>query len=682
MGRGSSGWLWIFGRRKAIWRPVRFQPALEGLENRCLLTGGFLQTNLVSDLPGQAAFTDANLVNPWGLLAGAEGPFWVADNNVGASTLYDGNGQPQDPASPLVVAIPPADALDGNMPGEPTGVAINNGSGFIVAAGGLWGPSQFLFATQDGTIAGWNPDVNGGQAIVAVNNSAEAMGGAGAVYLGLTVADTAQGTFLYAANFRSGSIDVFDSNFQPAQLSGWFADPQLPAGFAPFNIQSIGNLLYVTYAQQDAAKYQDVAGPGRGFVDAFDTNGNLVQRLAGGAAFNAPWGVAQAPAGFGPFGNDVLVGNFGDGHINAFDPTTGAFRGTVQDTTGRPLAIDGLWGLSFGNGAGAGDRNTLYFTAGIQDRQHGLFGKLAPPDVVDVQPKTGGGPQGPLYALKSTTSSGTDTYPILPTGSPALRSDTGVKPMVFPAPLPLQDAIVAQSFTARVSGDSGHEPVGMTVPVSVAVVGSNQATGPAAGEAAQGGRGVALNLLMDLNAHPEAGEKGMVRDGSGTRLAHLPGQDFGKGQVLLAAVAPAAAPNFSDHEPESADSKRDMVLAGGELLSRFDAAEPASVADELVQIVPTDTALAISEPARLPVADSPARITEPANLPERDEQGTADNPSTPLWTRLLGVGLLVVGVRLAWWLGRALGRDVSTRKPITDVNWVNREAAAAIGPRA
>ena len=317
----------------------------------------FYQTNLTSDLPGVAQVTDPNLVNPWGIAFSGTSPIWVADNGTGLSTVYNGAGQPFPIATPIVVTVPPPSG--GTPPSAPTGIVFTN-TGF--------GGSHFIFATEDGTISAWT---SGSNAVREADNS-----GSGAVYKGLARV----GTTLYAANFNSGNIDVFDTNFASTTAPGGFTDPNLPAGYAPFDIQNINGLLYVTYAKQDADKKDDVAGPGNGFVDIFDANGVLQKRLISNGPLNSPWGLAIAPAVFGAFGNDLLVGNFGDGTINAFDPVSGNFLGALTDASNNPIVIDGLWGLAFGNGANGASTNALYFTAGIpgpdQIEDHGLFGDI------------------------------------------------------------------------------------------------------------------------------------------------------------------------------------------------------------------------------------------------------------------------------------------------------------------
>jgi uncharacterized protein (TIGR03118 family) len=381
-----------------------YRPALESLEDRCLLDANVLQTNLVSDLPGVATFQDPHLVNPWGISESATSPFWVSDNNAGVSTLYNTAGTPQS----LVVSIPaPGDPTGAS--GTPTGTVFNIalGSGaFKITDGTHTAPAIFLFATEDGTIVGWNPGVNppgidpataGKHGIIAVPNSATPSTADGAVYKGLAIATDAAGvTRLYASNFLSGQVEVFDTSFKPATLpAGAFTDPDLPKGYAPFNVQELGGKIYVTYARQDKDKHDDAAGPHRGFVDVFNLDGtpglpggNV--RLVSRGPLNSPWGLALAPASFGSLAGALLVGNFGNGHINAFNPTTGAFLGELKDPDGEAIQIDGLWALKVGNGGSGGDANKIYFTAGLFDETHGLFGSLTP--------VAQGTPEGPAEA--------------------------------------------------------------------------------------------------------------------------------------------------------------------------------------------------------------------------------------------------------------------------------------------
>ncbi len=327
----------------------------------------YRQHNLVSDGFVPADHVDANLVNAWGLAFNPFGPVWVADNGTGVSTLYDGAGN----ARSLVVQIPGPG--DGNDTGKPTGIVFNGSSGFTVTRAGVSGASVFIFATEAGVIAGWAPTVDQTHAILVVDNSAST----GAIYKGLALSAGGDGSLLYAADFHNARIDVFDSAFQPVVLpAGAFTDRRIPRGFAPFGLQAINGNVYVSYAKQDADREDDVAGRGLGFVDVFDPNGQLIRRVASRGALNAPWGMALAPEGFGRFANHLLVGNFGDGRILAYDLDTGELDGRLAAGDGKPLQIDGLWGLSFGNGFAGQPVNTLFFAAGPDDEQHGLYGRI------------------------------------------------------------------------------------------------------------------------------------------------------------------------------------------------------------------------------------------------------------------------------------------------------------------
>jgi uncharacterized protein (TIGR03118 family) len=325
---------------------------------------GYVRQDLVSDQPGLAPRTDPNLVNPWGIALGDDTAIWVANNETGTSTIYLGNGRP----APLVVQIPAAAAGHGT----PTGIVYHEaeeGEGedeFIVSAGpaGPSGPSVFIFASLDGTISGWSPVADQTHAIVGVTRP-------GAVYTGLAIAGTDDGSRLYAANFPNATVDVFGEDFNYLMS---FGDPQL-AGYGPFGIQEINGQIFVAFAK--IGEEEEETGPGLGFVDVFDVDGNLVRRLVSQGALNAPWGMALAPSRFGAFSNALLVGNFGDGRINAYDAATGAMLGTLADKHGTPIEIEGLWGIAFGNGTHEGGKeNTLFFAAGIDDEEHGLFGRI------------------------------------------------------------------------------------------------------------------------------------------------------------------------------------------------------------------------------------------------------------------------------------------------------------------
>jgi uncharacterized protein (TIGR03118 family) len=316
---------------------------------------GYVQENLVSDISGLAKNFDTHLTNPWGISFSATGPFWVSNNRDGTSTLYNTSGTPQA----LVVTVP---TKSGSGTGSPTGQVFNSNNGT-----GAFSGDRFIFATEDGTISGWSSGTN------AVKR---AEGSADSVYKGLAIDNTSNR--LYAANFgNTGKIDAFNTNYT-STLAGQFVDPNLPANYAPFNIQNIGGVLYVAYAfKGNTSDTDETTGDGLGIVNKYDTNGNLINRLITGGQLNAPWGFALAPSDFGEYSNNLLVGNFGDGKINAYDPISGAYRGTLADPFGNPIQIDGLWGLAFGNGGNGGAKNKLYFAAGINNEVNGLFGSLA-----------------------------------------------------------------------------------------------------------------------------------------------------------------------------------------------------------------------------------------------------------------------------------------------------------------
>ena len=318
----------------------------------------FAMTPLVSDQPGMAPNTDPNLVNAWGLTSSPTSPWWVSDNGTSESTLYRGSdGLPQPQPTPLVV----------NVQDDPTGTVFNSASAFTLPNGR---PARFLFDTEDGQVLGWNGGTNAVQVVDLGDN---------AVYKGLAIATTLAGPRLYATDFHNGHVDVFDSSFGLVPNSG-FDDPAIPSGFGPFGIQTIGDRIFVTYAKQDAHAHDDVAGQGLGFVDVYDTSGNLLEHVAQHGQLNSPWGLTIAPDSFGRFAGDLLVGNFGDGNINAYVENNGNFThaGELRDASGKSLTIDGLWALQVGQGGSNGPPGTLFFTAGPDGESHGLFGQINP----------------------------------------------------------------------------------------------------------------------------------------------------------------------------------------------------------------------------------------------------------------------------------------------------------------
>lgn len=325
-------------------------------------TNAYVQTNLVSDIAGRAARQDTNLVNAWGLARTSTGPWWVNSAGKGLSLLYNGSGG----TVPLVVTVPPA---PGNpAPSSPTGIVYNPTTSFQIAPGRA---GIFLFATEDGTISGWNAAVDPANAVIKVNRSGSA------VYDGLAMGQISGANVLYAANFFGSAIEVFDASFNLMTLgANAFKDTAVPAGYGPFNVQNINGAIYVTWAKQDATKADEVPGAGFGYVSAFNQDGTFLRRLTHGNWMNAPWGVALAPANFGALSNMLLVGQFGNGTIIAFNATTGVITNAMKRPNGQPVIIPGLWGLAFGNGGQAGAVNSLYFAAGIGAEAHGLFGSL------------------------------------------------------------------------------------------------------------------------------------------------------------------------------------------------------------------------------------------------------------------------------------------------------------------
>ena len=321
--------------------------------------GNYVANALVSDTAAtNALHHDVNLVNAWGLAFNPQGFSWIANAGTGTSTLYDGNGVPQS----LVVTL---------NKGNPSGIVFNGTTDFSITQAGVSGAAPFIFATLQGQISAWSPTVDGTHSLTVVDNSTS-----GAAYTGLAIDTGTGGDMIYAADFAKASVDVFSGAFAPVTTAGGFVDSTLPAGYAPFGIQQIGDKIYVAYAQPDPTTHEKV-GAGLGLVDVFDKQGNLLTHLIPtGGALNAPWGIAMAPANFGKFSNMLLVGNFGDGKINVYDPTTGAMQGTVSNNDGSAVVVPGLWALQFGNGLNSQPTNTLFYTAGPAAEQHGLYGRI------------------------------------------------------------------------------------------------------------------------------------------------------------------------------------------------------------------------------------------------------------------------------------------------------------------
>ena len=352
-------------------------------------SNAYVVRNLASDVPDLADFTDPHLKGAWGISESASSPFWISDAGSGLSTLYSSTGSPIS----LVVAIPPSKAVGVTGSGTPTGTVYNATTGFAIGTGEA---ASFIFDTLDGTISGWNHTVNAAAAQVMVDNSAS-----GASYTGLAIGTSGSNTYLYAANLSKGTIDVFDSNYNPVTLPNAFQDANLPAGYAPFNIQNLAGNLYVAYALQNTGKTFVTTGAGNGYVDVYSTAGTLMSRLVSGPHLNAPWGLAIAPTNFGDYANDLLVGNFGDGTVNVFNPTTGAYVATLNNADGTPIVIPNLWALQAGNGGSGGDANAVYFTAGIpgpDNGNHGLLGRLQAAPVVTATDVVNGASFQPAIA--------------------------------------------------------------------------------------------------------------------------------------------------------------------------------------------------------------------------------------------------------------------------------------------
>jgi uncharacterized protein (TIGR03118 family) len=373
--------------------------AFETLERRSMMAAsiGFVFTNLASDIKGVAAHTDADLMNPWAFVQNSNGQFQIAANGAGNSPTLNAHGNEVGKA---IVIPAPSDSPQGSV-GAPTGMIANATSDFQISHGGKTAAATFLFSTEDGTIVGTNSKVDKTQGVIAVDLS-----DSDAVFKGLASGVSGGANFIYATDFHNGTIDVFDKNFNQATLAGSFTDPSNPPpaigspGYAPFGIQNIGGTLFVTYALQDGDQHDDVAGAGNGFIDEFDTSGNFIKRFATGtsisggtvAELNSPWGMTVAPNNYGPngvFSNALLVGNFGDSHVTAFNIQSGAVLGQLSDPQGNPLVLNGgvsgaggkgLWGIAFGNGKGGSRRTDLYFAAGINDESDGLFGKVTMTD--------------------------------------------------------------------------------------------------------------------------------------------------------------------------------------------------------------------------------------------------------------------------------------------------------------
>jgi uncharacterized protein (TIGR03118 family) len=613
--------------------------------------------NLASDVPGLAPVTDPNLVNPWGISASPIGPFWFSDNNTGVSDLLDGNGRPQLP----VVTIPAAAGTGGT----PTGTVFNGGHGFVVSQGGVSAPSLFLFATEDGTLSGWSPHVNLTQAIVVVDNSDPSNPAGGAVYKGLATGVNARGqSLLFAANFRAGTVDVFDQKFRPVQTPGGFRDPNIPTGYAPFGIQNIDGRIFVTYAQQDDDRDDPVNDPGHGFIDVFDTDGVLQQRFASQGPLNSPWGVAQAPSDFGGFGGAVLVGNFGDGHINAYDPASGAFLGPLTDGVGNAITIDGLWGLSFGNGHQSGPTNVLYFCAGTDHEQHGLFG--------EIQGPRGASPLDATHVVYNPNSSA-DSYPLPPSRGPAPPPGRDVQPSPSSVLLPLSGSSLALAPILSTAGAQNTRTATPTpadqVFAASSVKGFENTIALALPAATELKPGVRLNVGPSMAAESPPGESLTdqnlylsLRDGpgsTGTRNAEV-----GRSTEFLhwadgpgsSATTPQTSEGF---RPESPLALNTLLDLGVSLISDTTNSVTRHLSDSSL-LGDSDTGVFSGEDvggsgravsSRLVRKTSDRRDAGPAvdsTASRSVGMGESDGNGRGRWSQLCGILATIIGLRLAW----------------------------------
>ena len=469
----------------------------------------YVQHNLVSNIAGIADVTDPNLVDPWGVATSTSSPFWVSDHVSGLATLYNGSGA----ITNLVVTIPAAGGA--RTTGKPTGQVQNSTTAFLLPSGTK---ASFIFATEDGAIAAWQ---TGATAVTVVDNSA-----AGAVYKGLALNPSATAPLLYATNFKQNRIDVFSGTFAPTSVPGGFVDAAIPSGFAPFNIWPLGGKLCVTYAKQNATGTLDVAGAGNGFVDVFDFNGNLLSHLISNGALNSPWGVALAPANFGAFPGALLVGNFGDGTINAFDPVSGAQLGTLQNISGTAITIPGLWALIVGNGKSGGDPNTVYFLAGVPNGSsapRGILGSIAPPAAISAIYNGAGGQStavapGEIVSIIGQTVGASPAVSVTIPASGTLGTTLAATSVTFnglSAPILYSSSVqtsvivpygVAGSGTASVvmKTTGGQTTPAFSIPVAATVPGVFAVNG--------GGTGAAVVLNQDgtLNSATNAAAKGSV----------------------------------------------------------------------------------------------------------------------------------------------------------------------------
>jgi uncharacterized protein (TIGR03118 family) len=542
-----------------------------------------IQTNLVSDVPGLAACatctTDPNLINPWGIANSAASPYWISDQGTNKSTLYTGNGAKNN----TVVTIPTT-----GTPTGPTGI-VNvpaGATGFVVPGSSPAATAHFIFATLDGNIAAW---AAGATATNAPNPIT------GAAYTGLALATNVSGTYLYAANFvNGGTIQIFNSTFASTTLPGSFTDPNAVAGYAPFNIQLIGSNLYVTYAEVGVPGGAR-SGAGLGYVDVFDTNGNFLQRIISNVPqLNAPWGITMAPAGFAFFPSDLLVGNFGNGEINAFNPTTGAFVGTISDSEGRPLVNNNLWAIEFGNLNAGSSPTTLYFTAGINGEQDGLFGAISPGPVSLTFP---GLLVGATSAPQNVTIENTGNAPLNLTAAPTITGTNG------------SEFAIAPTGTTCTNGAT-------IAPTGSCVISLTFTPGAA------GTRGPATLTIAD-NASPSSQTVNLI--GTGTNGAPA------------VAITPTSPLTFAGQLVTSTSTPQTVTVTNSGNASLTFGAQAISISDDFAQTNTCNgTTVAVNGTCTIMVTFTPASTT---NNPRTGLLTIVDNaPNTPQTAALSGTG--------------------------------------------
>jgi uncharacterized protein (TIGR03118 family) len=495
----------------------------------------FSNTALDGDTAAAAAANvDANLVNPWGIAFGPTTFAWVANNHTQTSTLYDGNGRAQPAAGPLVVQF--AAAASGTT-FDPTGIVYNGTADFVVGAAGVSAPARFVFVGEGGMIAGWAPSVDTTHAITVYTDAG------GAVYKGLALANDGSGNHLYATDFFNARVDVFDGTFvrqTPTASSFAFSDPAVPAGYAPFGIAALATgtagaiEIYVTYAQQSApANHDNTIGAGLGLVDVFDTHGALLRQIVKtGDRLNAPWGLVLAPADYGTLSHALLVGNFGDGRVNGYDPASGAFVGTLGNSAGVAFAAPGLWGIAFGNDADNQPHNTLFYAAGTNNEANGLYGRLdlgATPPVLN---------QPPVVAITAPTGGASGTVTVTATATDSIAI---AKVEIFAGGTSLG---VVTSSPYSVQWDTTTLPnASIQLTATATDVDGNVGTSPAVSVLV--GNGVTPATLTQIQASVFTPVCSVCHDGSNPASGALPGSQnltAGKSYGMLVNVASLEQP--------------------------------------------------------------------------------------------------------------------------------------------